>query len=150
VLPNLDVLLAGTLPPNPIPLLDSKKLASLIQSFSATYDLIIIDTPPLTLAADARLLGKVVDGLLLVIRPGVASTTSVAEAKQLLEQSEQTVLGIVVNGVIPEQEPDRYHYYAKKSYYRVDPAKLNGSGILLQNGTAIDDHASTNGSSPHP
>lgn len=150
VLPNLDVLLAGTLPPNPIPLLDSKKLASLIQSFSATYDLIIIDTPPLTLAADARLLGKVVDGLLLVIRPGVASTTSVTEAKQLLEQSEQMVLGIVVNGVIPEQEPDRYHYYAKKSYYRVDPAKLNGSGVLLQNGTAIDDHASTNGSSPHP
>lgn len=149
VLPNLDVLLAGTLPPNPIPLLDSKKLESLIQSFSATYDLIIIDTPPLTLAADARLLGKVVDGLLLVIRPGVASTTSVAEAKQLLEQSEQTVLGIVVNGVIPEQEPDRYHYYAKKSYYRVDPAKLSDPGILLQNGTAIDDHASTNGSSPH-
>ncbi|MCY7392760.1 MAG: polysaccharide biosynthesis tyrosine autokinase, partial [Leptolyngbyaceae cyanobacterium CAN_BIN12] len=95
---NLDILTSGTTPPNPIALIDSKRLASLIKSVTEAYDFIIFDTPGLTLAPDALTLGKLVDGILFVVRPGVADSASVKQAKTLLAQSGQRVLGMVVNG----------------------------------------------------
>ena len=111
---NLDVLTCGVVPPNPLALLDSKRMASLIEDFSAIYDFVIIDAPPLILAADALTLGQMTDGVLLVARPGVVNSTSAAGAKELLERSSQKVLGFVINGVIVENEPDSYFYYAKE------------------------------------
>ncbi|AFZ30992.1 capsular exopolysaccharide family [Gloeocapsa sp. PCC 7428] len=114
VIPKLDVLSAGVIPPNPMALLDSKRMASLVQYFSDRYDFVIIDAPPLVLAADAVTLGKMTDGVLLVARPGVLDSSSAAAAKESLERSGQNVLGLVVNGVIPENESDSYFYYAKE------------------------------------
>lgn len=113
VMPKLDVLSAGVIPPNPMALLDSKRMASLIDNFSEQYDFVIIDAPPLVLAADAVTLGKMTDGVLLITRPGVVDSTSAATAKESLERSGQNVLGLVVNGVILENESDSYFYYAK-------------------------------------
>lgn len=113
VMPKLDVLSAGVMPPNPMALLDSKRMASLIDNFSEQYDFVIIDAPPLVLAADAVTLGKMTDGVLLITRPGVVDSTSAATAKESLERSGQNVLGLVVNGVILENESDSYFYYAK-------------------------------------
>jgi len=113
VMPKLDVLSAGVIPPNPMALLDSKRMASLIDNFSEKYDFVIIDAPPLVLAADAVTLGKMTDGVLLITRPGVVDSTSAATAKESLERSGQNVLGLVVNGVILENESDSYFYYAK-------------------------------------
>ena len=110
---NLDVLTCGVIPPNPLALLDSKRMASLIEDFSAIYDFVVIDAPPLIVAADALTLGKMTDGVLLVARPGVVNSTSAAGAKELLERSSQKVLGLVINGVLVENEPDSYFYYAK-------------------------------------
>ncbi|PPS44373.1 GumC family protein [Chroococcidiopsis sp. TS-821] len=114
VIPKLDVLSAGVIPPNPMALLDSKRMASLVQYFSDRYDFVIIDAPPLVLAADAVTLGKMTDGILLVARPGVLDSSSAAAAKESLERSGQNVLGLVANGVIPENESDSYFYYAKE------------------------------------
>lgn len=114
VIPKLDVLSAGVIPPNPMALLDSKRMASLVQYFTNNYDFVIIDAPPLVLAADAVTLGKMTDGVLLVARPGVLDSSSAAAAKESLERSGQNVLGLVVNGVIPENESDSYFYYAKE------------------------------------
>jgi capsular exopolysaccharide synthesis family protein len=114
VIPKLDVLSAGVIPPNPMALLDSKRMASLVQHFTDNYDFVIIDAPPLVLAADAVTLGKITDGVLLVARPGVLDSSSAAAAKESLERSGQNVLGLVINGVIPENESDSYFYYAKE------------------------------------
>jgi capsular exopolysaccharide synthesis family protein len=114
VMDKLHVLSCGVIPPNPLALLDSKRMASLIEYFSKTYDFVIIDAPPLILAADALTLGKMTDGVLLVARPGVVESTSTAAAKEALERSGQNVLGLVVNGVILENESDSYFYYAKE------------------------------------
>lgn len=113
VMPNLHVLSAGVIPPNPMALLESRRMASLIKSFSEQYDFVIIDTPPLILAADALTLGTMTDGVLMVARPGVIDSTSAAAAKESLEHSGQNVLGLVVNGVILKNEPDSYFYYVK-------------------------------------
>jgi capsular exopolysaccharide synthesis family protein len=114
VMDNLYVLSAGVIPPNPIDLLDSKRMASLIKNFSNTYDFIIIDTPSLNVAADAAMVGKMADGVLLVVRPGLVDSASAASAKEFLEQSGQHVLGQVVNGISPENKPYSY-YYTKKT-----------------------------------
>ncbi len=113
VMAKLDVLTAGVMPPNPMALLDSKRMASLIEHFSECYDFVIIDAPPLILAADALTLGRMTDGVLLVARPGVVDSTSAAAAKESLDRCGQNVLGLVVNGVIVENESDSYFYYAQ-------------------------------------
>ena len=113
VKPNLDVLPSGVIPPNSLALLDSKRMNSLIKDFSKNYDFIIVDTPPLLLVADALTLGKISDGILLVSRPGVIDKVSAKAAKELLEQSNQNVLGLVINGVRIENEPDSYFHHAK-------------------------------------
>ena len=117
VLPLLDVLTAGTQPPSPLALIDSEAMSSFLEQMSEIYDFIILDTPPLVFEADATVLGKMCDGLLLVVRPGVVDSVSSAMAKELIEQSGQNVLGQVVNGVIIENEP--YSYYQQAgSYYK--------------------------------
>jgi capsular exopolysaccharide synthesis family protein len=117
VMDNLDVLPSGVIPPDSVALLKSKRMASLIEDFSKNYNFVIFDTPPLVLVADAINLGKMTDGILLVSRPGLLDRVSAAAAKGFLLQSNQHVLGLVVNGVNVENEPDSYFHHAK-TYYK--------------------------------
>ncbi|MBV6623906.1 MAG: polysaccharide biosynthesis tyrosine autokinase [Rivularia sp. (in: Bacteria)] len=110
---NLSVLTAGVQPPNPSALIDSAGMDSLIQQLLPNYDYIIFDTPPLAGTPDAAVLGKMVDGVLLVARPRVVDSASATAAKSLLERSEAKVLGIVANAVNVKQEPESYFYYAE-------------------------------------
>lgn len=108
---NLSVLTAGVIPPNPLALIDSERMASLISMFAAEYDYVLFDTSPLAGTADAAVLGKMADGVILVVRPGVLDSASATAAKSLLARSEPNVLGIVANGVNVKREPDSYFYY---------------------------------------
>jgi polysaccharide biosynthesis transport protein len=127
---QLDIITAGVIPPNPVRLIDSQRMASLIEEWRRIYDYVLIDTPPLAVASDALLVAQVADGLLMVARPGVLNSASAETAKAALEKvngSEQgksskvNVLGLVLNGVIPENEPDSYYYYNAKDYYSAEP-----------------------------
>jgi polysaccharide biosynthesis transport protein len=109
---ELSVLTAGVQPPNPLALIDSERIASLIDIFLGSYDYIIFDTPPLAGTADAAVLGKMADGVMLVVRPGVVDSASANAAKSLLERSEANILGIIANAVNVKQEPDSYFYYS--------------------------------------
>jgi capsular exopolysaccharide synthesis family protein len=120
VMPGLDVLTAGVIPPNPVALLDSKRMASLIETFSKKYDFVIVDTPPLAGIADAPILGKMADGILLVVRPRVVDSANAKAAKEFLARSGQNVLGLVANGVSIKNEPDSYFYYTKEQYKEQD------------------------------
>ncbi|MEH2339313.1 GumC family protein [Nostoc sp.] len=113
VMDNLDVLTAGVRPPNPLALLDSKRMASLIENFSSqnNYDFVIIDAPPLLLAADALTLSQMTDGILLVARPGVIDSNSANAAQEILERSNYNVLGLVVNGIIDKNDSSIYLYH---------------------------------------
>ncbi|MGD1871914.1 MAG: GumC family protein [Mastigocoleus sp.] len=113
--PNLDVLPSGILPPNPVALLDSQRMTTLVDIFTSKYEFVVFDTPALAGTADASVLNKLVDGTLLVVRPGVLDWGSAKAAKEFLTQSEQNVLGMVINGVNVKQEPDSYFYYKEES-----------------------------------
>lgn len=113
---NLSVVTSGVMPPSPAALLDSKRMATLIEACSSNYDVAIVDTPSLSVAADAPIIGRMGDGILLVARPGVVDSVNAAFAKQVLQQSGQNVLGLVVNGVVCDREPYSYYYLAKENY----------------------------------
>lgn len=111
---NLDVLTAGVVPPNPVSLLDSRRMESLLRSFAQEYEVVIVDVPPIVGYADASILGKMADGILLVARPGVVDYARGRIANDTLAQSNQRVLGIVANGVNPANEPDGHFYQTRQ------------------------------------
>ncbi|MGH7998362.1 MAG: GumC family protein [Brasilonema sp.] len=115
VMPNLHVIPAGVVPPNPVALLDSKCMAALVASFAEEYDFVIFDTPPLGGSPDAAVLGNLADGILWVVRPGVVDFASANAAKEFLKHSGHNVLGMVINGVNVKHEPDSYFYYTKEA-----------------------------------
>ncbi|MEH1816455.1 MAG: polysaccharide biosynthesis tyrosine autokinase [Nostoc sp.] len=96
---NLELLTSGTIPPNPAALLDSQRMNGLLKQATQDYDCVIIDTPPLSVLADASIVGKMADGMLLVVRPGVVNSAAAKTTKALLEHSRVSVLGMVVNYV---------------------------------------------------
>ncbi|MEO1561331.1 MAG: polysaccharide biosynthesis tyrosine autokinase, partial [Cyanobacteria bacterium J06632_19] len=115
VAPKLNVLCSGVLPPNPMALLDSQRMATLVQQFTHKYDFVIFDTPAVVGTADAAILSGFTDGILLVVRPGVVELDSANAARDYLNQSNQKVLGIVINGVDIKSEPKSYLYYTKEA-----------------------------------
>ncbi|MDJ0595460.1 MAG: polysaccharide biosynthesis tyrosine autokinase [Pleurocapsa sp. MO_226.B13] len=116
VMTNLDVLTSGTIPENPIALLDSSLMKAFIDSVSQHYDRVIFDTPPLIGIADTKVIGKLVDGFLFVVRPGVVDYGSATAAKKMLDTTGQKVLGVIVNGADMSNEPYYYnnYYYADR------------------------------------
>jgi capsular exopolysaccharide synthesis family protein len=115
IMPNLDIVTSGDRPTNAASLLQSKGTASLLRHFAKNYELIVIDAPPLNVASDALILGKLADGALFVSRLGVADPAMAVSAIESIEQSGQNVLGLVVNDVGRVGTSDRYFY--DSSYY---------------------------------
>ncbi len=120
---QLDIITAGVIPPNPVRLIDSHRMVSLIKEWRDVYDFVLIDTPPLAVASDALILAQMTDGVLMVARPGVLTSASAESSREALskisgQDSEKraNLLGLVLNGVIPENEPDSYYFYAKNYY----------------------------------
>ena len=135
--PNLFLLTAGVVPPNPVVLLDSVQMSTLIGEWSNTYDLVIIDAPPLTVAADAAILGTQAGGLVFVLRPGVADKESVEYAQEILTQSKLKVLGMVLNAVDLDKQSRYNHYYYSSQTARSDEGNMGSK--LLSGTTATRD-----------
>ncbi len=114
---NLSVLTAGVMPPNPLALIDSEAMTSFLERVSRDYDYVLIDTPPLAGTADASVLGKLADGVLVVVRPGVTDSASATAAKSILARSDANIMGLVANGVNTKFEPDGYFYYNSSREY---------------------------------
>ncbi len=114
---NLDVLTCGDLRGRPAQLLESVAMKSLLELASQEYDLVIIDTPPLSASADAASLSRHSDGVMLVTRPGFTLKEVLSRAASELTQNRIPILGVVVNGTTTSTE--QYYRYPVKSYQSV-------------------------------
>src|SRR3954447_9102335 len=94
---SLDVLLAGSTPPNPADLVESNEMATLLNEAKRHYDLVVIDTPPITVVPDAIPLIRSVGGVLLVSRLGTSSRGPMHRLAGQLENLDAPVLGMIVN-----------------------------------------------------
>jgi tyrosine-protein kinase len=96
---RLDVLVAGaTLPPNPAALIESNAMQALLDKVSSAYDLVVVDTPPLTVVSDAfPLLGKV-DGVIIVGWIGRNRRDVARRLYDSLRGAGAPLIGVVANG----------------------------------------------------
>ena len=94
---NLFVLTAGQVSSNPVRLLSSTKLQSLMQEFETEFDLVIYDTPPMNFA-DLSWVGSQVDGIILVAKLGKTRRSTLMQALGDLQGSQLQILGLVANG----------------------------------------------------
>jgi Mrp family chromosome partitioning ATPase len=120
-IPNLFLLSSGPLRGRtPVSsLFHSERMMQLMEYFKDSYDIVLIDTPPLTIS-DARILGPLADGVVLVLRAGAARMDSVQAAEEGLTQDGCRLVGTVLNDWNPRSNgygvySDRYH---KNAYYK--------------------------------
>ena len=110
---GLHVMSSGPIPPNPAELLGSVQMKNLLQTLSANFDHIVIDSPPIANITDGVLLSTLVDGVVLVVHGGHSSRDLVKRARQLLRGVGARIFGVVLNNV-KVYEPGYYY----NGYYR--------------------------------
>ncbi len=122
---NLDVLSAGTIPPNPSELLLSEQLEVLLQEVGEKYDYVIIDAPPIKSVTDAAIIATKVLGAVIVVRSDFSQKPDVADSIEAIESVGGKVLGFVLNAVSETTSSSyrryRYGYGGKYSYHYHSP-----------------------------
>lgn len=110
---NVFVLTSGPKPPNPAELLSSKRMERIVEELKQQFDLVIFDMPPILTVTDAQIMATKIDGVVFVIRKGIAEKRGLKRAKELLDAADAHVIGAVFNGV--EQSNATYYsdYYQR-------------------------------------
>ncbi len=127
--PNLSVLTAGPVPPNPAELISSDRMKELLKSLSEKYDHILIDSPPLVSVTDPVILSTMVDGSILVVQAGRSTRDLIRRARQELNGVGAKIFGVVLNNVdIKREGYDDYYYHRYHSSYVDQQQKGAGAG----------------------
>jgi tyrosine-protein kinase Etk/Wzc len=114
IVPNVDFITRGRVPPNPSELLMHQNFTQFIEGVVPKYDLIIIDTPPILAVTDAAVIGHHAGTSLLVARFGLNKARELALAQQRFEQNGVELKGAIFNAV--ERRTAGYSAYAYYKY----------------------------------
>jgi Mrp family chromosome partitioning ATPase len=124
----LDVIVAGASPPNPTELMESKEMAKLLEELRAEYDLVVIDTPPIAVLAEAIPLMKLVDGVIAVGRFGKTTRDDAIELSDHLKRLGAPTLGVVANRA---RKGRRYGYGYGYGYYGSEGERSGPTGLRV-------------------
>jgi len=97
--PNLSVMSAGPMPPNPAELMGSEEARRIIAETVADYDQVIFDAAPCLVVTDPSVLSTMVDGVILVVRAGANTYGMVQRARDMLARLGAHIVGVVLNGI---------------------------------------------------
>jgi succinoglycan biosynthesis transport protein ExoP len=112
--PNLWVLTSGPVPFNPVRLLASQNMATLLDRLAESFEYVIIDSPPVLAVTDAAILSCLVDGVLLVAASGSTERGGLVRTRRILVGAGARILGIAVNKLDPRSPG--YGNYAYSHY----------------------------------
>jgi Mrp family chromosome partitioning ATPase len=104
-------------------MLSSERMKELFEEARNIFDMVLIDSPPVSAVTDPVLLASLVKNVMLVVRYGVADKKAVENAKQMMERTRARVHGAVLNGAMFTKaygKQYRYAYYYDSSYYHSD------------------------------
>jgi capsular exopolysaccharide synthesis family protein len=133
---TLDVLVAGaTLPPNPGELIESHAMEVLLEGVQSAYDLVVIDTPPLTAVSDAFPLLRKVDGVVIVGRVGRNRRDVAERLHQTLAGAGAPLLGVIANGFKANRGSYGYSYEYSYTSNKPPPSK-SAPSTTSSNGAA--------------
>lgn len=124
----IDVFPSGNIPPDPTMLLESQRMADLLEVLRNHYDYIVIDLPPLMPVSDAAILSKYIDGYLIVVRHEKSEFAKIQETLHQLEFSGAKIIGFVYNG----KSVDNHYRKSNKYYYYYDYYKKSGKKTKKQ------------------
>jgi len=126
---GLRVLTSGPLPPNPSELLGSQRMESIIERLKDNADVILFDSPPVLVAADASVLAAKVAGVLLVVDSGRVRSDICRKGKEALVQVGANILGVVLNKAAARSGV--YYYYSRGDKGKMRRKhKLPGKGLI--------------------
>jgi succinoglycan biosynthesis transport protein ExoP len=108
--PGLCVLPSGNRMVGASSLLYSARMASLLVRLRREFDMVLVDTPPLTLLSDARVLGRLTNGVILVFRAGKARLESAQAVHQQLSEDNIPIIGTILNDWRPAKGSGLYSY----------------------------------------
>lgn len=108
-LPGLDLLTSGEIPPNPGRLLSTGRLKSLITEARESYDLVILDSPPVLAVTDALWLAPLADAVIVIARAGRTTRRALSRAISAIRSSRRDVVGVVLNGLKSRQRTPYYN-----------------------------------------
>jgi capsular exopolysaccharide synthesis family protein len=115
---TLTLLPAGQSEANPLGALSSERMKRIVEEAGSRFDWVIVDSPPVGLLADARLVAETVDAAIVVVRAGVTRFHDLEAAADTL--GHERILGIVLNAVEPAEIRGGGYY---RDYYRSEPEK---------------------------
>jgi len=127
---NLRILSAGPVPPNPQELLGSQRMEDLLHRLEEEADIVLIDTPPSLVVADANVLAARADGVLMVVNTGRTRRTAVQQAVDGLRQVGANLLGVVLNMVEMRGGRSSYYYSYYYSHYYGDHGRGKKRGLV--------------------
>lgn len=109
ILPNLTIITAGPIAPNPSELINSNKMSKFINNIKSSnvFDVIIIDTPPILVVNDTISIMQYLDSIALVARHNKSLKTDISECIRQLDQIKAINLGIILN----DQPKTEHNYY---------------------------------------
>ena len=117
-LTNLDLITAGPIPPNPSELLSSLKMKEMLKEFSSSYDMMIIDSPPLASVTDPVILSQIVDGVIIVTWSGKTTNEILGKGLKQLADANAPLTGLVLNRFSAKKSG--YYYNYGDYYYSSD------------------------------
>jgi len=107
---GLSVLTSGPIPPNPAELLQSKSMRGIVERLKQEHERVLFDAPPVLPVADAMILSAYVDGVIMVISANHVPREMAVRAKELLENTNARLLGVVLNQVKYSRDGEQYYY----------------------------------------
>ncbi|MGH7273429.1 MAG: GumC family protein [Nitrospiria bacterium] len=110
---KISIITSGSIPLHPAECIDSPKMEGFLKEVREHFDLVVVDTPPILPVADAVILGSKVDGVVLIYQAGRVPRIVLKRAKQLMDKGQANVLGVVLNNVSAQINPD----YVHRAYY---------------------------------
>jgi succinoglycan biosynthesis transport protein ExoP len=115
---NLHLIPSGPIPPNPSELLSSKRLETMLKQLGKTYDMILIDSPPLASVTDPLILSQQVDGVVIVTWAGKTTQEMLGKGLKQLEDISAPITGLVLNRFSAKKSG--YYYNYGDYYYSSD------------------------------
>lgn len=126
---GLDILTSGPKPPNPSELLGSNAMKAFIKEMTTKYDRVLIDASPVGLVTDAAILSTIADGTILVVAAGEVVIEAAKRAKELLEQVNANIVGVLLNKVSAEKSKYYQYYYHQYYYYDDEEQMQKNKGL---------------------
>ncbi|MCL4868932.1 MAG: polysaccharide biosynthesis tyrosine autokinase [Anaerolineae bacterium] len=128
---GLSVMTSGPIPPNPAELLNSQRMAKVLEELGQHFEIMIFDSPPTLTVADASILAPQVDGCVLVIEGGKTRLDALIDATERLEKSGAHLLGVVMNQLRTGRTGYYDYYYYRYYSYDYSSRRNNRRGWRL-------------------